>query len=80
VHAAPYQISEDWLRGDGLWCQLNWFPMEPRGEETFTGARARCGEDGVRAYLLGMTLKDDVLTLRWDVFRALGPLRRCPGG
>ena len=78
VRAAPYEISEDWLKDGRVWCQLRWFPVEQRGAATFTGAHARCGEDAVRGYLLGMTLEGGALTLRWDVFRATPPLRRCP--
>ena len=80
VRAAPYEIGGEWLRQGALWCQLDWFPIERRGGGAFTGAHARCGEDAVRGYLLGMTLEGDALTLRWDVFRATAPMGRCPGG
>lgn len=77
VRAAPFEIGEEWLRHGRLWCQLSWFPVEQRATGVFSGAFARCGEDAVRDYLLGMELVGDRLTLRWDVFRANGPLMRC---
>ena len=75
--AAPFEIGEEWLRQGQLWCQLSWFPIETRSASVFTGAYARCGEDAARAYLLGMDLRGDKLTLRWNVFRSNGPLTRC---
>lgn len=73
----PFVIDEEWLRQGQLWCQLSWFPEERRQDRLFTGAFAKCGEDAVRSYLLGMVLEGGALTLRWDVFRSNGPLKRC---
>ena len=78
VLATPFEIRADWLRHGTLWCQLDWGPVEQRDSGYFTGANARCGEDAVRDYFLGMTLTGDALTLRWQPFLANGPLARCP--
>jgi hypothetical protein len=77
--AEPYEIGSDWLQHGEIWCRLNWFPIEPRGDGLFTGARAQCGEDSIRDYLLRMTLSGGELTLGWGVFRSTGPLARCRG-
>ena len=78
VLAEPFEISREWLRQGQLWCRLDWYPIAPRGNGYFTGASARCGEDAVRDYLLGMELSDSELTLRWDVLHKNGPLQKCP--
>ncbi len=78
VLAEPFEIDAEWLKHGRIWCRLDWFPIEPRGDGFFTGARAQCGEDSAVDYLLGMELSGDVLTLRWD-FHLVGPLARCPG-
>lgn len=77
VLAEPYLITDEWLRHGSVWCQLNWFPVEEREGGVFTGANARCGEDTLRSYMLGMNLSEGMLTLRWDIFRSTGPLMRC---
>jgi len=79
VLAEPFEISSDWLRQGRLWCRLSWFSIEPREDGFFTGARAQCGEDSLRDYILGMELSGDDLTLRWDFPLSNGPLARCPG-
>ena len=78
VLATPVEISEEWLKQGNLWCRLNWFPIETRETGYFSGARAQCGEDSIRDYLLGVVLSDEKLTLRWDLLRKNGPLARCP--
>ena len=78
VLAAPFEISQDWLKHGRVWCRLKWFPLQPREDGFFTGAEAQCGEDSVRDYVLRMDLSGDGLTLRWDLFRSSGPLARCP--
>ena len=77
VLAAPFEISAEWHKQGEHWCQLNWFPIEKRDEGLFSGAHARCGEDAIRAYFLGMEVEGGELTLRWDVFRSNGPMMRC---
>ena len=74
----PFEIDEQWLRHGQLWCQLEWGPLERREDSLFTAATARCGEDSVSGYLLGMIQKDGDLTLRWRPFWVNGPLQRCP--
>lgn len=79
VTAKPFEISAQWLRQGETWCRLSWFPVEARDDGFFSGARAHCGEDGVRDYFLRMSIKGEQLTLRWDLFQANGPLARCVG-
>ncbi|MEM7271142.1 MAG: hypothetical protein AAF401_18025 [Pseudomonadota bacterium] len=78
VVASPYEVGPEWLRQGGLWCRLNWYPVEPRDGGAFSGALAQCGEDAVRDYRVRMVLRGDELTLHWGLFQASGPLRRCP--
>lgn len=75
--AEPVQIDADWLRQGQLWCRLAWFPVSQRPDGLFTGAFAQCGEDAVRDYRLGLFLENDMLTLRWTLTYAQGPLHRC---
>ena len=77
VLAEPYEIGAQWLKHGDLWCSLSWGPVEDREGEYFTLATAKCGEDSVLDYLLGMTLADEMLTLRWDITLRNGPLQRC---
>lgn len=77
VQAAPFEIGSGWLRHGGTFCDLDWFPVEIRENEVFSGAHARCGEDTVIGYTLGMRLSDDALLLRWDFLTSNGPLFRC---
>jgi len=79
VLAHPYEISKEWLRQGDLWCLLSWGPVEQRSTGHFTGAYARCGEDSVRQYFLGMALSGDQLTLRWNILTTNGPLKICSG-
>ena len=79
IRHEPYHIDRDWLRHGKTWCHLSWFPIQPRPDGAFTGARAQCGEDSVRGYTLRLNLTGDAMTLRWDVFWAKGPLKRCDG-
>ncbi|WP_157738936.1 hypothetical protein [Labrenzia sp. VG12] len=76
--AEPYEIGDEWLRQGQLWCLLSWGPIEKRPDGYFSGAHARCGEDTVRQYFLGMVLSDGELTLRWGFPASSGPLRQCP--
>jgi len=78
VLAEPFQIGPEWLKHGRIWCRLTWFPIQPRSDGAFTGARAQCGEDTVQGYTLRFNLVAGTMTLRWDVFRASGPLDRCP--
>ena len=77
VAAEPFVIDAEWLKHGQIWCRLTWFPVEQRGKDTFTGARAQCGEDSVRAYVLNMNLNNGELTLQWDFPLSNGPLARC---
>lgn len=79
VMAEPFMINSGWLRHGQIWCRLDWGPLETRENDVVTGAQALCGEDAVRSYLLGLTLSDENLTLRWDFTLTNGPLKRCPG-
>ena len=74
----PFEIGPEWLRHGQIWCRLNWFPIEPKADGFFTGARAHCGEDSVQAYFLRMHLSKEGLTLRWNFALSNGPLQRCP--
>ena len=79
VRAEPFVIDGEWLRQGWFWCSLAWGPMERRANGYFTGAHARCNEDDVRGYFLGLILSGDHLTLRWDFPHSNGPLVRCLG-
>ena len=74
----PFEISARWIRQGQFWCSLEWGPLEARKNGIFTAANARCGEDTVRGYFLGMNLSDGQLKLSWDLGRSNGPLIRCP--
>lgn len=78
IKAEPFQIGAQWLKRGKIWCRLNWFPIQEREDEIFTGAFAQCGEDGVRDYYLRLNLAGDELTIRWDLIVSNGPLTRCP--
>lgn len=75
----PFEIGAEWLRQGSFWCRLNWFPIEPRGDDVFTAAHAQCGEDSTRDYVLGMELAGGKLKLRWEFPLSNGPLGRCGG-
>ncbi|MEP1443541.1 MAG: hypothetical protein ABJK39_11095 [Hyphomicrobiales bacterium] len=79
VRAAPYVIGPQWLKQGKLWCSLNWGPVENTPNAKQSAANAHCGEDSIRSYFLGLKIKDEKLTLRWDFLRANGPLERCVG-
>ena len=78
VLAAPFEINSQWLKHGNVWCRLNWFPIQPREDGAFTGARAQCGEDSIRDYFLRMERSGKELTLRWGLLLSNGPLVRCP--
>lgn len=78
VLAAPFEISDEWLRQGTHWCRLNWLPVEPREDGYRARARALCGEDTVRDYALGLELSGDELTLRWGFLLSNTQLARCP--
>lgn len=78
IRQEPFEIGAQWLKRGQIWCRLNWFPIEQRDDELFTGAFAQCGEDGVRDYFLRLNLAGDDLTIRWDFLVSNGPLARCP--
>lgn len=75
--AEPIEINANWLRQGDIWCQLTWFPVEHRSTQLFTGAFVRCGEDAVRDYLVRMFLKDQQLSLSWDLSAKGDQLERC---
>ena len=75
--AQPYEVSERWLKHGSVWCSLNWGPVERRKDGAFTAAHARCGEDSLRDYFLGMELSGKSLRLRWGFPRLSEPLMLC---
>jgi len=76
--AEPFEISHGWLKHGQLWCRLTWLPIGTRENGIFTNARAQCGEDAVRDYLMRFTLSNDKeLTLSWDLTTSKGPLKQC---
>lgn len=75
--AEPFEITALWLKQGDVFCGLTWGPVEQRDTGSFTIANARCGEDSVRDYLLGMRLVEEKLTLRWEISLSNGPLQRC---
>lgn len=74
----PFVIGPDWLKHGPVYCSLSWGPMAKRKDGPFTIATAKCGEDSVRGYTLGLRLKSEALELTWDFFLRNGPLQRCP--
>lgn len=78
VLAEPFEISSQWLKQGGVWCNLNWGIIEKLEDGHFAGVSAQCGEDSIRSYFLGLRLKEENLTIRWDFPRANGPLAICP--
>jgi len=77
VLAQPFEIDSEWLRHGTTFCRLDWFSVDVRENEVFSGAHAQCGEDSVIDYMLGMRLTDDGLLLRWNFLTSNGPLLRC---
>lgn len=75
--AAPFEIGAEWLKHGEIYCALNWGPIANKNGGRFTNASAKCGEDSVRGYTLGLILKDDTLHITWDFFLKNGPLKRC---
>ena len=75
--AEPFEITGLWLKQGAVFCGLTWGPVEKRDNGAFTIANARCGEDSVQDYLLGMRFVDEKLTLRWEISLSNGPLQRC---
>lgn len=77
VLSAPFEIDKRWFKQGQQWCLLNWGVIEKRKNGYFTAANALCGEDAPQSYFLGLELKNNELTLRWDFPRKNGPLMRC---
>ena len=77
VLSAPFEIDKLWLKQGQQWCALNWGVIEKRKDGFFTAANALCGEDSPQSYFLGLELKEQNLTLKWDFPRSNGPLMRC---
>lgn len=77
--AAPFEISENWLKQRDLWCALTWFPTTNSATGSYTRVRALCGEDSQRGYWLSLVYarSNDQLTLIWDETLENGPLNRC---
>lgn len=76
--SAPFEIGPEWLKHGQLYCNLSWGPISERENGPFTIATAKCGEDAVRDYTLGLTISGETLDLTWDFFLRNGPLQRCP--
>jgi len=75
--AEPFDIQKDWLGHGDLWCRLNWGTLAPEPDGLFTTAQAACGEDAVRGYNINFRLDGQELTLVWNLWHRVGPLRRC---
>lgn len=78
VKFEPFEIDDQWIKHGQLWCQIEWGPLERRENELFTAVSAKCGEDAVYGYLLGMKQSEETLMLRWTLTWSNGPLQRCP--
>ena len=76
--AKPFIIDEEWLQHGEIWCRLDWIASEARPDGAYASARARCGEDAVRTYVLRLLKKGDDLTLMWDENVVNEGLRSCP--
>lgn len=77
--AAPFDIRSDWLGHGGIWCRLHWVSVVSIQDGTSGFARAVCGEDDTRDYVVSLLLAKGVLTLTWDQWLENGPLMRCKG-
>lgn len=66
--AAPFKIGPEWLQHGQIYCSLTWGPVSDRDDGRFTIATAKCGEDAVRGYTLGLTRAGESLELTWDFF------------
>lgn len=75
--AAPFVLSEGWLRHGQTWCSLTWFPAQHRPGGIFVSTRALCGEDSARDFRLDILRRGDTLRLIWDEALVNGPLGRC---
>jgi len=78
--ASPFEITPDWLGQGGVWCRLTWIGVDDRGDRARATLGAICGEDAERPYQLTFDLKDEQLSLSWDLFLKNGPLERCEAG
>jgi hypothetical protein len=76
-HAAPFEITKDWLGHGDVWCRLFWVNTGSGQHGRFALARALCGEDDVRDYQLDLTLKNAELTLTWNRQITNNSLQRC---
>jgi len=81
VRAAPYEISAGWLRQGDFWCRLAWFPPQDRPGGLYAVAMAQCGEDAVRNWQIGFSLRTaeggDTLLILWGESLISAPLSRC---
>jgi len=79
--AEPFEIGPEWLRQGDIWCKLTWFDPQERAQGIFIGARARCGEDSLQGFWLGMAFDRsgdaEQLSLIWNENLVNGPLERC---
>ena len=75
--AAPFDIRSEWLGHGDVWCHLSWGTVAPADDGLFAIAHALCGEDTARSYDIKFRLRDDQLTLVWNLWLRNGPLMRC---
>jgi len=75
--AAPFDVRTDWLEYGDVFCRLNWTSAQSTADGTRAIARAICGEDTQRDYLISFNLSGDTLTLVWDLVFQNGPMGRC---
>lgn len=80
VRAAPYEISEGWLRHGTFWCRLSWFPAQERPRGVYASVVALCGEDAVRTHTLAFVLEGGILRMAWNESLLSPPMQRCPSG
>lgn len=75
--AAPFEIKPDWLGHGEVWCRLKWGNASSESDGLFVTATGLCGEDSVRGYRINFRLRGDELTLSWNQWHKVGPLKRC---
>ena len=76
-HAAPFEISKNWLGHGDLWCRLTWIGTDTNPDGQVSFAYGQCGEDAVRDFQIKFKLEGDELSLIWNTFHKNGPVMRC---
>ena len=75
--ASPFKIESSWLEYGDVWCRLNWSIVKETEDGLRATASAVCGEDSVRDYMISFFLKNEALTISWNIQYKNGPLARC---